>query len=139
MDLKWFYFSFKGRIGRKQFWLYGVLLFMLFYMAALIPLMAVQYALGAEPPGAYVGYALFAVVYVIMVWASLAVYVKRVHDRNRSGWFLLIQLIPIVGAIWLIVEAGFLKGTEGPNRFGPDPLAGTPGMPSAPARTVTTA
>ncbi len=44
--------------------------------------------------------------------------------RNRTGWFLLIGLIPLV-SIWLVVELGFLRGTVGPNRFGPDPLAGS--------------
>lgn len=48
--------------------------------------------------------------------------VKRCHDRGRSGWFLLINFIPIIGALWLWVELCFLRGTKGPSRFGPDPL-----------------
>ena len=47
---------------------------------------------------------------------------KRYHDRDRSGWWLLLILIPLLGPLWLIVVLGFLKGTEGENRFGPDPL-----------------
>ncbi|HAE49771.1 MAG TPA: DUF805 domain-containing protein, partial [Tistrella mobilis] len=52
----------------------------------------------------------------------LAIGARRCHDRGRSGWFQLIMLIPLIGWIWLLVEIGFLRGTEGPNRFGPDPL-----------------
>jgi uncharacterized membrane protein YhaH (DUF805 family) len=47
--------------------------------------------------------------------------VKRCHDRNRSGWFLLIGWLPIMN-LWLFIELGFLAGTVGPNRFGlPEP------------------
>ena len=52
---------------------------------------------------------------------AILVYIKRFHDRDKSGWWMLIVLIPIVGAIWLLVELGFLPGTPGPNRFGPPP------------------
>jgi hypothetical protein len=49
---------------------------------------------------------------------DVIVYIKRFHDRDKSGWWVLIWLIPIIGAIWLLIELGFLKGTPGPNRFG---------------------
>ncbi len=52
---------------------------------------------------------------------SLAVQVRRLHDIDKSGWWILISFIPIIGAIWLIVWF-CLKGTEGDNRFGSDPL-----------------
>jgi uncharacterized membrane protein YhaH (DUF805 family) len=54
----------------------------------------------------------------------IAIGIKRCHDRNRTGWFLLIGLIPLV-SIWLVVELSILRGSVGPNRFGPDPLAGS--------------
>jgi uncharacterized membrane protein YhaH (DUF805 family) len=53
---------------------------------------------------------------------SIAVGAKRCHDRGRSGWFQLIGLIPLLGALWLFVDLGLLEGNEGENRFGPDPL-----------------
>ncbi len=59
-----------------------------------------------------------------LYWIGLAVTVKRSHDRDKSGWWILIALIPLIGAIWFLIEFGFLRGTPGPNRFGPDPLAG---------------
>jgi uncharacterized membrane protein YhaH (DUF805 family) len=60
---------------------------------------------------------------------SLAVAVRRLHDVDRSGWWILLFLIPIIGAIVLIVWF-CTQGTDGENRFGPDPLAG--GMPISP-------
>ncbi len=64
-----------------------------------------------------------AVFQLITLYPVLAFYTKRLHDRNRSGWFLLILLIPLIGAIWLIIELGFLRGTKGPNKYGADPAA----------------
>ena len=55
---------------------------------------------------------------------SFAGQVKRWHDRDKSGWFVLVNFIPFIGTIWALVELGFLRGTMGPNRFGPDPLGG---------------
>ncbi|MBV7329929.1 DUF805 domain-containing protein [Chloroflexi bacterium TSY] len=55
------------------------------------------------------------------LWPNLAVSAKRWHDRDKSGWWSLIVLIPIIGVIWMLIEVGFLEGTNGPNRFGPEP------------------
>lgn len=61
---------------------------------------------------------------VLMAWISICLGIKRFHDRDKPGVWVLIGLVPFVGGIWFLVEAGFLKGTAGPNRFGPDPLGG---------------
>jgi len=50
----------------------------------------------------------------------VAIYVKRLHDRNHSGWFALLLLVPLVN-LWPAIEIMFLRGTRGPNRFGADP------------------
>jgi uncharacterized membrane protein YhaH (DUF805 family) len=60
---------------------------------------------------------------LILLWPSLAIQIKRFHDRDKSGWWVLLNLIPIIGPIWLFIELGFLPGTPGPNRFG-NPLSG---------------
>jgi uncharacterized membrane protein YhaH (DUF805 family) len=54
----------------------------------------------------------------IVVWPSVAVQIKRWHDRNKSAWWVFISLVPIIGGIWAIIETVFLKGTQGKNRFG---------------------
>ena len=57
-----------------------------------------------------------------MLWPALAIYAKRWHDRDKSGWWTLITLVPLVGPIWATVECGFLPGTVGQNRFGQPPM-----------------
>ncbi|WP_437678437.1 DUF805 domain-containing protein [Sorangium sp. So ce131] len=57
-------------------------------------------------------------------WIHLAIYVKRWHDRGKSGWWQLILLIPYIGSLWVFIECGCMVGNAGPNQFGPDPLGG---------------
>lgn len=63
-----------------------------------------------------------AALVLVFLWPKIAISVKRWHDRNKSGWWVFINLIPIVGPIWALVEQGFLRGTQGPNDYGDDPL-----------------
>jgi len=58
---------------------------------------------------------------LVLAWTHLAVFVKRWHDRDKSGWWVLIVLIPLIGWLWMLIECGFLEGTIGPNKYGPDP------------------
>jgi uncharacterized membrane protein YhaH (DUF805 family) len=115
LNMKDIFLSFQGRIPRKVYWLYGVLGLMIGTMVAF----GVVYLLSTIL-GEWILVLMFPI-YIVVVWASLAVGVKRWHDRDKSGWWILIGLIPLIGAIWAIVECGFLKGTEGDNRFGPEP------------------
>jgi len=69
------------------------------------------------------GVGLFSSIFsLVVIVPAFLVYIKRWHDRDKSGWWMLIVLIPLVGLIWFLVELGFLPGTPGPNRFGPPPL-----------------
>jgi uncharacterized membrane protein YhaH (DUF805 family) len=61
---------------------------------------------------------------LLVIWPSLAVSIKRWHDRGKSGWWVLIALVPLIGGLWALIETGFLPGTSGTNQYGPDPLAG---------------
>ena len=65
-----------------------------------------------------------AIVSIAMIYPAIMLYAKRWHDRGKSGWWTLIVLVPIIGGLWILVELGFLKGTDGTNQYGPDPLAG---------------
>jgi len=69
-----------------------------------------------------VGYAIVLVVALALFLPSLGVLVRRLHDTDRSGFWIFIALVPIVGGIILIVWEA-TAGTPGPNRFGPDPKA----------------
>lgn len=51
---------------------------------------------------------------------NLAVSVRRLHDQDKSGWMILVGLIPLIGGIWLLILY-FTEGTRGPNQYGPDP------------------
>lgn len=100
--------------NRKQFWLWLVLPL----TAIEILLALVDVKTGNYNPELSVG--LFSGIFALVALIpAIIVYIKRFHDRDKSGWWVLIGLIPIIGSIWLLVELGFLKGTPGPNRFGP--------------------
>ncbi len=109
LSLKQVWFSFEGRIPRKVFWLYGLLLFVPAYI-----LIGVGFAITPK-----LGIVLAIPVYVMGIWVGLAMTVKRWHDRDKSGWWMLIGFIPLIN-IWALIETGFLRGTEGGNRFGGD-------------------
>lgn len=111
-------FSFKGRISRKQFWL-GTLAMMVEF-AILFALMAMTFNTETYTPTT-ASLAITAVMFILAIWQGTALYVKRFHDRNKSGWWMLVGLIPLIGSFWLIIECGFLSGTQDSNRFGANP------------------
>ena len=135
MSFTQFLFSFEGRVSRSAYWLKFYLPMIAIYivlavlMAMFAPAMD-QYGTPMETPGA--GFAamqaIFGLFALAALWPSLAVSVKRWHDRDKSGWWILISLVPIIGGLWYLIECGFLKGTDGPNRFGADPLGSGGGM-----------
>jgi uncharacterized membrane protein YhaH (DUF805 family) len=55
---------------------------------------------------------------LLLAWPALAISAKRWHDRDRSGWWVLVLLLPVVGVLWLLADNGFVRGSPGPNRFG---------------------
>lgn len=106
------YAGFAGRASRSEFWWFA--LFYLLVQLACGVLDAVLFSsYGGGPIGALVSLALLL--------PYLAVSVRRLHDIDRSGWWLLISLVPLVGMIVLLVFF-VQRGTPGPNRFGADPL-----------------
>ena len=111
MDYKDVLLSFDGRIGRYDFWLKGIL-----PIAVVLILIS---ALDSVITGGII--ALLA--QILSIYPSVAVGIKRFHDRNKSGWWVLITLIPFIGGLWYLIECGILKGTDGDNEYGPDPLA----------------
>ncbi len=124
--------SFDGRIGRQTWWL-GLIALM---VVQWIVLFVFSLIVGGSMMGGFdpnnpetMGMAMgaisipFIIIVLIFLWPALALYTKRWHDRGKSGWWSLIMLIPLIGALWALVECGFLRGTEGPNQYGPDPVA----------------
>ncbi len=111
-------FSFTGRIGRGTLW--GVWLSMTAVNLVVGFLFGRIFNSGYD--GAGVAIDIYFLYLIPLIWISFAIQVKRWHDRNKSGWMLLINAIPIIGWLWAFVELGFLKGTIGPNQYGEDPL-----------------
>ena len=111
-DLATLLFRFEGRLPRKAFWLYGVLGLTLaqIFIYVLLGIAGVSEALASSAAG------------LAVVWPGLAISIKRWHDRGKAGWWVLINLVPFIGTLWTLIECGFLAGTRGDNRFGPDPL-----------------
>ena len=111
------YTLFTGRARRKEFWmftLFNILVSLVISIAAAI--------LGNIPILGVI-FAFLPLVYCLAVLVpGIALGIRRLHDTNRSGWFLLLCLIPFVGGIILLVFF-VLEGTKGQNQFGPDPKA----------------
>ncbi len=125
-------FSFSGRIRRTHYWLglIGVGFFtsivanFTFMPAYVAMVMAAMNGQTPDPssfgPAAMAGLA----IWFASLWPGLALNVKRCHDRDKSGWFLLVYWLvslTIIGALWPLIELGFLDGTPGPNKYGPSP------------------
>ena len=122
-------FSFQGRINRAKFWLVhvGLVVVEAIVLSALgggAAIMSGDYEQVFVVFGGAAG-VVWTIVGVLAFWISLAVGVKRWHDRNKTGWWMLILLVPVIGGLWYLIECGFLKGTTGPNIYGPDPLVVT--------------
>lgn len=111
-------FSFKGRINRLKYWLHS-LLPIFFLILGVIPLVIAGEE-GIEPNPLFS--ILMLVLWIVAIWISLAIQVKRWHDLDQSGWWMLIGFIPYVNII-VFIMLGFTKGTNGLNRFGKDPLS----------------
>ena len=136
-------FGFRGRIGRATWWITG-------FIWGIILTAAEAYRPSIEPPE--LGKWLFVAIAAVYVLSVVALGIKRLHDRDRSGWRLLIFfLVPglsyaladafvgpaddamlavalyaigIVAGVWALIELGLLSGTHGQNRYGPEPVSG---------------
>ncbi|HEV2748517.1 MAG TPA: DUF805 domain-containing protein [Allosphingosinicella sp.] len=110
------YSDYGGRSRRKEFWLFQLLMLVLSVITG-----ALDFALGLDrllfDSMGPLTFATFAA----LVTPSLAVAIRRLHDIGRSGWWLLMIFVPILGLLVLIYFF-VLEGTRGPNGYGPDPL-----------------
>lgn len=105
--------DFQGRSTRKEFWL-----FYLFFIVGYIVLMVIDLYLDLFSYEAEIGF--FSGVFLFAMFIPLlSVQIRRLHDIDRTGFWILISIIPIIGAIVLLIFM-CLKGSEGENRFGPE-------------------
>jgi uncharacterized membrane protein YhaH (DUF805 family) len=119
------YAVFSGRARRKEYWMFALFNFIFSLVASLLQLAIFGIALWGFSPLSIVygviGGFIIPVVYAIAVFVpGLAVSVRRLHDIGKSGWYLLIVLIPIAGPIWFLVLM-CLDSQPGDNKYGPNP------------------
>jgi uncharacterized membrane protein YhaH (DUF805 family) len=110
------YADFSGRARRKEYWM-----FVLFNVIISIVLTILDSLIGTMSES---GYGVLSGLYSLAILIpSLAVGVRRLHDVGKSGWWLLISLIPLIGSIWLLVL--FVTDSQpGDNQYGPNPKTG---------------
>ncbi len=127
------YVTFSGRAQRSEFWWWVVFVMVANFVLTIIDSML--FGTVTTAPGSFnaststpVLSGLFGLATML---PSISVTVRRLHDTDRSGWWYWLALIPLIGAIILLVWFAS-KGTNGSNRFGPDPLGGGHGGGGAP-------
>jgi uncharacterized membrane protein YhaH (DUF805 family) len=111
------YFDFQGRASRREYWMF----YLLFVIVTVVTTVLVG-VLGRDNPISMVVYSLFGLFILGSLIPSVAVTVRRLHDTNRSGWWLLISFLPFIGGLVLLVFT-VLPGTPGENRYGRSPLS----------------
>ena len=112
------YADFSGRSRRKEYWM-----FLLGVFIAVIVLSIIEGIVGLSGMVGGVYGPLTTLFLLGILVPSIAVQVRRFHDQDKSGWFVLLGLIPFLGGLAVLVFM-CLEGTRGPNRFGPDPKGG---------------
>jgi uncharacterized membrane protein YhaH (DUF805 family) len=157
MDWTTLLFSFNGRINRGKYWL-AVLIYMVVWIAFFAGCLIWLGGTNIDNLFSFAGGVLLVwligfILFVAGIWSGFAVGVKRLHDRDKSGWWILLfwlgpsvlggwqTVTPDLGggiifslaataiAIWAFVELGCLRGTPSPNQYGPDPLGNPPPPP----------
>ena len=108
------YAVFSGRARRKEYWM-----FFLFNLIITIVLAIIDNLIGTFSPQSGVGL-LEGLYSLAVLLPSIAVTVRRLHDTGRSGWWILIGLIPIIGGIVLLIFM-VLDSQPGENKYGPNP------------------
>ena len=125
------YAVFTGRAPRKEMWaalLGNLCLFFAFYIVCfVVGAMAgiVDYVIASD---SFSGLVIFflgiadVLLHLALILPCLGILVRRLHDTGKSGWKILITIVPVVGILILLFDLYLLKGTNGPNLYGEDPL-----------------
>ena len=109
--LKFLYANINGRIGRKTFWLYFILPQWIFFILLGSTVSSYDNVIIATPD----------LVFYLMILIRIGVFmgfVKRLHDRGKSGWWFILCLIPVIGDIYWFIDLGILPGNKTENKYG---------------------
>ena len=131
----WVNYSLEGRVKREDYWYYGYGVYWTIITIIYIPFIFISklvHGVGIFDDF-HIGYLFFLtsggilIIIIFLSWCMkfLGNKIKRLHDNNKSGWFLLWTLVPILGqlfALYIFITNWFLRGTIGTNDFGADPV-----------------
>jgi uncharacterized membrane protein YhaH (DUF805 family) len=153
MNWRYLFTSFEGRINRRPYWIASLIVLAIALVAGVILGILVVVTVGEDETALAIA---SLVLQLVVLYPALALTVKRLHDRDRPNWWAAIIFVPtvlsavlgvfgmdvygpsqsmiaiivnvvlVIVSIWFLIELGFLRGTPGPNRYGPDPLAAQP-------------
>jgi len=143
MSMKQLLFSFRGRLNRKRYWMTVIVT-----MAVIILLLLLALVMMREQRFEFAALTvvILLLLYIPLIWIGLAIGAKRLHDRDKSAWwllvfyvlpgilsslgnqmddlgFLILHVVSFAITVWAFVELGCLRGALGPNQYGPDPLS----------------
>jgi uncharacterized membrane protein YhaH (DUF805 family) len=105
------YAVFDGRARRKEYWM-----FFLFNIIASVVLAIIDAVLGTV--------AVFSGIYLLgVIVPAIAVTIRRLHDTGKSGWWIFIGLVPVIGGLWMLYLM-VIDGNPGDNQYGPSPKVG---------------
>lgn len=110
------YATFTGRARRQEFWMY-------FLVVAIIEIaLSIIFSILGSIAGVFsiIGSFIIGLFGLVIIIPTLALWMRRLHDTGKSGWWLLISLIPVVGSIVLLIFA-LLDSQPGDNKYGPNP------------------
>jgi uncharacterized membrane protein YhaH (DUF805 family) len=157
MDFAYLYTSFEGRINRKPYWMGLILLIIVMIVVMFVAIYLVGGSVLVNDTRTRL---ITFILQLLFLYPSAVLMVKRLHDRNRPNYYVAFLLVPMVikaltdlmgmtgdpvsqnaldyllniiifvVSVWFFIELGCLRGTVGPNQYGPDPLGTVP----APAR-----
>jgi uncharacterized membrane protein YhaH (DUF805 family) len=114
------FFSFEGRMRRRDYWLTQLVASVAIYAGGQLDVSLLRSAEGNSVALAALLLFLLALL-IAAFWSSLATQVKRWHDRGKSWLWIFISFVPLIGGLWAFIELGFLDGDAGDNAFGPSP------------------
>lgn len=116
--LSWLLFSYKGRINRKVFWLHLLtLLFSTIIFGGIGIIVEYLPILLEVPIKLSIGAA-----FLVLVYTQLPITVKRLHDMDHSGGWIIFFMIPFIGFVALLMSCGIMVGTQGTNKYGEAPI-----------------
>ena len=110
-----FLFTSEGRITRSEYWVAYACWFGLGAVIWIPTIVLLIFKL------TIMALCAFVLALACSIYSHACTTIKRLHDRNKSGWWSVLSFIPLIN-LWFLVECGCMRGTRGPNRFGADPL-----------------